>query len=569
LYSKYTFTDISAGFFPAAKERFRGYKNIDYRVLDISKDPAEQAFADDEKYDLIIATNVLHATKSLQETLRHVHKLLDHRDGRLLLHELDSPSKRPNYIFGTLVGWWYGAPDGRAEQPYVTPERWERELIEAGFDGLEAVIRDADEPHQLNAIMIARSKPRFKKTGKPVTLIADQDEPMADVVVAQLEDRGYIVNRRQLDDDLFLSPLGNDIVSLLDVRKPFFDGIEKPCLAIFQRLVSSLSASGNGMLWVTPVSQMACKDPRFAQTIGTARTIRTESLLDLATCEVDNLAVSIPRVVDVFDRFQTRPRVADESEEGDALDLKADYEYAIVDQVVHVGRVYPVSWKSERSEYSHSHSDHGNVALTMTKPDRLTTLHWERGAESQGSVLEGDDVEIQVHAAGLNFKDVLGGLGVVPYPEAGLGLEGSGIVSRIGPGVKNIQLGDRVMFLADRSFATRVVTPEQFCEKIPRDLSFEDAATMPAVFATALRSLFGLGDLRKGQSILIHSAAGGVGLAAIQLATMAGAHIYATVGNEDKARYLNETFGLPRSHIFSSRDAGFFPDLMKATNGPG
>ncbi|KAG9192485.1 hypothetical protein G6011_11219 [Alternaria panax] len=569
LYSKYTFTDISAGFFPAAKERFRGYKNIDYRVLDISKDPTEQAFADDEKYDLIIATNVLHATKSLQETLRHVRKLLDHRDGRLLLHELDSPSKWPNYIFGTLPGWWYGAPDGRAEQPYVTPERWERELTEAGFDGLEAVIRDADVPHQLNAIMVARSRPRFKKTEKPVTLVADQEEPMADAVVAQLEDRGYVVNRCQLNDDLFLSSSGNDVISLLDASKPFFEDIDEAHLAAFQRLVDSLSASGNGMLWVTPVSQVACKDPRFAQTIGTARAIRTESLLDLATCEVDNLAVSISRVVDVFDRFQMRPRVADESEEGDALDLKPDYEYVIIDQMVGVGRIYPVSLASERSDYPDSHSDHGNVALTMTKPGRLTTLHWKHCAGTGESALEGDHVEIQVHAAGLNFKDVLGGLGVVPYPEAGLGLEGSGIVSRIGPGVKNIQLGDRVMFLADGSFATRVVTPEQLCEKIPTDLSFEDAATMPAVFATALRSLFGLGNLRKGQSILIHSAAGGVGLAAIQLASMAGAHIYATVGNEDKAQYLTKTFGLSRTRIFSSRDTSFFTGLMKATNGRG
>ncbi|KAF1962721.1 KR-domain-containing protein, partial [Byssothecium circinans] len=118
-------------------------------------------------------------------------------------------------------------------------------------------------------------------------------------------------------------------------------------------------------------------------------------------------------------------------------------------------------------------------------------------------------------------------------------------------------------------FASRVVTPERLCEKIPSDLSFEDAATMPAVFSTALCSLFNIGGLRKGQSVLIHSAAGGVGLAAVQLASMAGAVIYATVGNEDKAQYLVKTFGLPRDHIFSSRDASFLPALMKETNSRG
>lgn len=110
LYSKYAFTEISSAFFVSAKDHFKNYRNIEYRVLDISKDPAEQGFKED-KYDLIIATNVLHATKSLNDTLRNVYKLLD-RNGRLLLHELHSPSKWPNYIFGTLPGWWYGEPDG-------------------------------------------------------------------------------------------------------------------------------------------------------------------------------------------------------------------------------------------------------------------------------------------------------------------------------------------------------------------------------------------------------------------------------------------------------------------------
>ncbi|KAH0435679.1 polyketide synthase [Colletotrichum camelliae] len=571
LYSKYTFTDISAGFFVAAKERFTGYRNIEYRVLDISKSPSEQGFADDEKYDLVIATNVLHATKSLQETLRHVHKLLDPRDGRLLLHELDSPSKWPNYIFGTLPGWWYGAPDGRPEQPYVSPARWEKELEEAGFDGLDAVIRDAEEPHQLNAIMVARVRPRSTKAEKPIVLLCDDGEHLAEAISLQLEQKGYTVNRLRLGDKLPDEP--QDVVSLLDATHPFFEGISEDRFRAFQGLLKELSSSGAGMLWVTHLSQVGCKDPRFAQIIGTARTIRTESLLDLATCEVDDLQGSLTTVLEVLDRFQARPRVVDESEEGDALDLKPDYEYAIVDGVVKVGRIYPFSLKSELSEPASERkvgfSDDSRVSLSMTKPGRLTTLHWANNSGNDEQTLEGDDVEVQIFAAGLNFKDVLGALGVVPYPEAGLGLEGGGVVRRVGPQVKDLQPGDRIMFLADGAFSSHVVTPERLCEKIPADLSFEDAATMPAVFATAVCSLFNIGGLRKGQSVLIHSAAGGVGLAAMQLATMAGAEIYATVGNEDKAMYLVDAFGLPRNRVFNSRDASFVDGLMKETNGRG
>ena len=81
----------------------------------------------------------------------------------------------------------------------------------------------------------------------------------------------------------------------------------------------------------------------------------------------------------------------------------------------------------------------------------------------------------------------------------GFGLEGAGIVNRIGPNVKGLQPGDRVLFIAHHSFATHVVMSENLCEKIPDDLSFEDAATIPCVFATSYHSIFNMGNLRKGQ----------------------------------------------------------------------
>jgi NADPH:quinone reductase-like Zn-dependent oxidoreductase len=145
------------------------------------------------------------------------------------------------------------------------------------------------------------------------------------------------------------------------------------------------------------------------------------------------------------------------------------------------------------------------------------------------------------------------------------------------------------MILSSCLFGTRVVVPADVCERIPGGLSFEDAATMPCVFATALYSIFDVGNLQKGQvcanndqtvrvklkltiflqSILIHSACGGVGIAAIQLAQMIGAEIFTTVGNDDKVKFLMENFGLRRNRIFNSRDTSFVNDVMRETNGDG
>lgn len=94
-----------------------------FAALDISKDLAEQGFAGC-KYDLNLATNVIHATKSLNESLKNVRQLLG-PNGRFLLHKLTPISKGVNYVWGTLAGWWHGEQDGRPDEPYISIQRWE------------------------------------------------------------------------------------------------------------------------------------------------------------------------------------------------------------------------------------------------------------------------------------------------------------------------------------------------------------------------------------------------------------------------------------------------------------
>ncbi|KAL6149589.1 hypothetical protein ACJQWK_02678 [Exserohilum turcicum] len=120
-YATYTFTDISAAFFPAARSRFAAHANLVFRTLDITSDPVAQGFLP-ASFDLIVASNVLHATPSLRGTLANVRKLL-HPCGKLLLEELCGETKYSNIVTGVLSGWWAGTGDGRADEPYVNPER--------------------------------------------------------------------------------------------------------------------------------------------------------------------------------------------------------------------------------------------------------------------------------------------------------------------------------------------------------------------------------------------------------------------------------------------------------------
>lgn len=150
-----------------------------------------------------------------------------------------------------------------------------------------------------------------------------------------------------------------------------------------------------------------------------------------------------------------------------------------------------------------------------------------------------------------------------------LGFEGSGIVRRVGSSVEHIKVGDRVTAIAAGLFGTRKVVPAASCQAIHGQMSLEDAAATSCIFATAIYCLITVGNLRKGQSVLIHSACGGVGLAAIQVCRMIGAEIYTTVGTSEKVNYLTDTVGIPAEHIFDSRSTSFLHGVLKKTNGRG
>jgi NADPH:quinone reductase-like Zn-dependent oxidoreductase len=151
-----------------------------------------------------------------------------------------------------------------------------------------------------------------------------------------------------------------------------------------------------------------------------------------------------------------------------------------------------------------------------------------------------------------------------------LGIEGVGIVRDIGPGVRGVKVGQRVFTMMSHGcFATRLTISEEYCAPIPDRLSDEGAATMPCVFATAIYGLLDVGRLSADQTVLIHSACGGVGLAAIQIAQMIGAEIYCTVSTEEKIIFLETNFGIRRDHIFNSRDDSFLAGVLAATNNRG
>ncbi|WP_326564150.1 type I polyketide synthase [Micromonospora peucetia] len=182
-------------------------------------------------------------------------------------------------------------------------------------------------------------------------------------------------------------------------------------------------------------------------------------------------------------------------------------------------------------------------------------------------VLDAGQVRIAVRAAGVNFRDVLIALGMYPDSAAVMGSEGAGVVVEVGPGVTDLVPGDRVLGMFEPAFAPEVIATRDLVAKIPAGWSFAQAASVPVVFLTAFYALRDLAGLRSGESVLIHNGAGGVGMAAIQLARHWGATVFATAspGKWDVLRGL----GVAEERIASSRTTEFEGTFGAVTDGAG
>lgn len=206
-----------------------------------------------------------------------------------------------------------------------------------------------------------------------------------------------------------------------------------------------------------------------------------------------------------------------------------------------------------------------NFSVTIDKPGLLDTLRVQpapRRAPGYG------EVEIEVHSVALNFKEVLQALGVMPPPPDGFafGLECAGVITEVGPDVVGLEPGMDVIAIEGPCLGARVTVNASSVVRKPPHLPWEQAAGLGISFLTAYYALHRLGRLRRGESVLIHAATGGVGLAAVQVAQWLGAEVFATAGSPVKREYLQR---LGIRHVYDSRTLGFRDEIMEQTGNHG
>ncbi|MCC5600905.1 type I polyketide synthase [Nostoc favosum] len=622
-WTEYVFTDVSQQFMISAKQKFRDYSFVEYRTLDIEADIIAQGF-EPHSFDLILASDVLHATANLHSSLENVKQLLNSR-GLLVLLELTNPPRWAELVSGLLKGWWlFTDVELRRSHPCISEAKWRDVLEDVGFTEVAGLSDREATDQPLHTVILAtdskHSQP-FKVNGEGKTKIRhEQKEQLKSVAPTKPEKQGsWLIfadsdgvgqqlaqKLRELQQiPVLISP--GEVYQRLDTNDFQLCPENSEDL---QRLVETVDANQLADGGVVHLWSLDTPDPEEMTTtsLESAQTRNCVSVVHLIQALTKANWSSSPRLVLVTRGTQTvgglksvsvaqsplwglgrtinnehpnlrctrvdlSPATTEEEIQSLLFELLADEqedEIALRDEFRYVHRLIPMSPASLRQNSKSLVQNQQPFRLEISTPGVLDNLILRAISRQQPADAE---VEIQVCAAGLNFKDVMAAMGMLSdealeggYSGRSLGIECSGIITAIGSSVKGFNIGDEVIACASYSFSTHTMTDARLVVHKPEHLSFESAATIPTTFLTAYYAIHYLGRLRQGERVLIHGAAGGVGLAAIQLAQAVGAEIFATVGSPEKREFL-EALGV--KHIMDSRSLAFADEVMERTGGKG
>ena len=374
--------------------------------------------------------------------------------------------------------------------------------------------------------------------------------------------------------------ISTEIVSLNDLAsKPtfrqtvciFFLELEKAILKDLQSssfaILREVLATAKGVVWLSAGGGHFGTSPDFSIIDGLARVLRLENenlkfimaKLETQIRSPELQALSIFKIIDSTD-FESH----DQNYESAFLEVNGQLRISRIvdsgDLTEHIhSRALP------QQSYFRSFGGGPPLKLAVGVPGLLDTLHFVEDPTPL-EPLATDDIEIKVHAAGVNFKDLLLALGRVSGTT--FGNECAGTVHRAGAN-SGFKPGDRVCLSTTAAFNTYTRAKAAGVARVPDDISFVEASAIPTQFGTAYFAIHNIAHMQNGESILIHSGAGGTGQAAIQLAKCLNAEIFVTVGSNKKKQFLIDEYGIPEDHIFFSRDTSFAKGVKRLTQNQG
>lgn len=533
---QYVFSDVSTAFMAAARERFAGHRSLRFQVFDLESDASAAVFGD-ERFDVIVAANVVHATRDIGRSLTRLRELLV-PGGYLLLLEVTERQLWLDLTFGMTEGWW-AFSDDRHESALLDVGQWEAKFISAG---LEDFSRRGGE-HALHQQVLVGRRPLDASRPAQIWRLRRGEEPLALCPEASRTGAMTQGTLAELAEAIGSSTAPRALLQVLESALPAHEACAE---------VAAMARALIALPW---------RDvPRlFVITRGGQAVRSHEGVTDLSAAAV----AGVLRALDLeHPQFRTTLIDLEPVDSVDDLSLAA-----LVEAELSVGdREREVAW---RRGQRHVHRARPWEAAVCQPPTQLVGA---RGALDQlalvpvtASSAPAGHVRIQVRWSGLNFLDLLDAMGALPFdrPE-GLGSECVGQIDEVGDGVSHLHVGDWVMAIAPGGMSSVVVADALCATRIPAGVPLDQAVGIPVAYVTALRALEAA-RLQPGDTLLVHAAAGATGFAAMVMARARGIRVLATA-SAAKSDWVSQQGA---EIVFDSRSTGFAAQVMAYTDEQG
>ncbi|MCU1750287.1 type I polyketide synthase [Pseudomonas sp. 6D_7.1_Bac1] len=546
-----------------------------WSLAEAAQRPVEPA----DRFDLVLLLTDLAPLQDISQGLRYAVQRLAHKAEVLLLAQ--HPARWGDFIFGGASSWWLDTSEQqKALSLQQSPGFWQRELQRQGLkisEPLELTPQAATGSYVLLASndtadsMAAASLPERQHWLLLATEGEGPDALFAQALYCALEQQGQRVG--------FLTPGTTDQLSgqLLQQATPpqhvlLLAGLFSPkglagqadrCMQAAALTLACESAGITADCWLLTCGAASLLLPPDQQKEGTLQSLADSALWGFGQTLANEAVGCRIRLLDMAEGTSVEALLP-------AL-LDADHETEFA--VSTAGERYVARFRVQEKSPVTATPEHTETRITLgfELPGQLRHLRWEARQPLTPAV---DQLDIEVQATGLNFRDVMYALGLLSdeaiengFSGPTLGFEFAGVIRGKGAQVEGVfKAGDRVVGFGPASFSNRLVTQANAVARIPEGMSFEAAATIPSTFFTVYYALHHLARLESGEKILIHGAAGGVGIAAIQIAKWCGAEIYATAGSDEKRDFLR-LLGVDK--VFDSRSLAFADDILAVTDGRG
>jgi NADPH:quinone reductase-like Zn-dependent oxidoreductase/acyl carrier protein/SAM-dependent methyltransferase len=595
---------------PEARARwattFAEFPYVSVIELDVTGDLVEQA-APRDPFDVVITSCAHHSPAGVPVMLENIRRLL--ATGGTLLLQGRRRDRLTDFVFGVNPQWW-DRPDGEHGRAGASISWWCDALTAGGLADITPITEPVAVEDATGYMLIARNPSRC-----PGLVTTATDELRSIMLVGDGSGDSCEVCDRIAESLLVLGHqvvnvrIGETFTRLAADRyevAPQPDSMARLCetLASDDRMCAEvIQLSGFGMRDdLVDADPMTVQERRCATTVHLVQGILNSAWsntprLWLVTCRAmvpecgcQDFLRQIPtqsplwglgrvlmnehpelrcRLVDLHiaeDPVVAAQRIVGELQAPDDEDeviLTSDRRYAMRAWRVAAGELTPENLPTASGEDT-------EIVQLDNPASGFDQFIWQR---SERAALGAGEVAIRTRATGLNFRDVMLSMGMLPdeavengFAGSKLGMECAGDVAAVGAGVEDLEPGDPVVCFAPSSFASHLVTKETAVAPMPVEWSYEEAASVPVAFFTAYYALHHLGKLRVGDRVLIHGAAGGVGLAALQYARHCGAEPFVTAGSEEKRDFLRL---LGVEHVMDSRSLLFADEIVAITEGEG